>query len=346
MATKFYSYLRDEEAGANLSWGAIFAGVVSFVSVFLTLSLIGNAIGLGLLSPASDDVTNGAGIGIIIWTIINFLVSFGIAGFVAGLTSGRVGFVHGFITWATSVLVLVVALSWGTVAAVNTAGSILGSVANVAGKGVSTVAGGAGDLISIGTDKAADSLSNIDTDQATADVKQILKDTDDPKLQPAYLQDQLDAAKDDVADAAKQLATNPQNAEEILKNTGEKLQNRANDLADSVDRDAVAASLQKNTDMTPEEARQAADNAADAYEKSVREIKQGLDNASEQIDELSVQAEQAVDDALQATDDATDAAAKYSLWGFFGLLLALAAAVAGGVSGARVGRKPQVQARA
>lgn len=36
--TGFRTYLTDGEAGINISWGSIFAGVITFLSIFITLS--------------------------------------------------------------------------------------------------------------------------------------------------------------------------------------------------------------------------------------------------------------------------------------------------------------------
>lgn len=101
----------------NISWGAIFAGVVTFLAIALLFSLLTAAFGL-----------DGSGTGAAVVSIIGLLLAFFAAGGVAGAMSVRGGLVHGFLAWATSVLatiLLVVLLTLGTAGAV---GGVLGSV--------------------------------------------------------------------------------------------------------------------------------------------------------------------------------------------------------------------------
>lgn len=101
----------------NISWGAIFAGVVTFLAIALLFSLLTAAFGL-----------DGSGTGAAVVSIIGILLAFLAAGGVAGAMSVRGGLIHGFLAWATSVLatvLLVVLLTLGTAGAV---GGVLGSV--------------------------------------------------------------------------------------------------------------------------------------------------------------------------------------------------------------------------
>ncbi len=160
----FRRYLVDgEEAGFNISWSAVFAGVVTFLDSLFTLSLIGSAIGFGTVEPTSNNPLDGVGTGLIIWTIIAFLLSLIAAGFIAGVTSRRVGVVHGFLTLATSVLVLLIMLSYLTAGVFSAVGSALGSVFSVTGKGVATVASNASDVVSSSFDKIVDNVGEVDT---------------------------------------------------------------------------------------------------------------------------------------------------------------------------------------
>lgn len=110
---RFNRYLGagDKEAGYNLSWGAVFAGVVTFIALIITLGFIGNAIGFGTVSPKASDPMSGVGTGLLIWTVIQLILSFLGAGFVAGVTARRVGVVHGFLTWAVSTIATFILLS-------------------------------------------------------------------------------------------------------------------------------------------------------------------------------------------------------------------------------------------
>lgn len=116
----------------NVSWGAIFAGVVTFLAIVLVFSLLTAAAGL-----------DGSGTGAAVVSIIGLLLAFFAAGGVAGAMAVRGGLVHGFLTWATSILatvVLVVLLTLGTAGAVGGAlGSVVGGLGAAAGPSISKV---------------------------------------------------------------------------------------------------------------------------------------------------------------------------------------------------------------
>lgn len=141
MKRGFRNYLGSDEreAGYNLSWGSIFAGVVTFIALFMTLSMIGSAIGFGMVEPTSNNPLDGVGTGLLIWTVITFVLALFGAGFVSGVAARRVGLVHGFLTWATSMIVMMIMLSYLTIGAFSVVGSLLGNVASAVGSGVETV---------------------------------------------------------------------------------------------------------------------------------------------------------------------------------------------------------------
>ena len=63
------------EAGYNISWGAILAGVVTFLALLITFSLIGSAIGFGQVEATTNHPLDGIGTGLLIWTIVSFILS-------------------------------------------------------------------------------------------------------------------------------------------------------------------------------------------------------------------------------------------------------------------------------
>lgn len=87
----------------RVSWGAIFAGAFTALSIQLVLSLFGIGIGLSTLDPATGDNPSGAaiGIGAVIWWTITSLGSLFLGGFIAGRVAGTFnGYLHGLITWS------------------------------------------------------------------------------------------------------------------------------------------------------------------------------------------------------------------------------------------------------
>ncbi|HZA71377.1 MAG TPA: hypothetical protein VE476_00540 [Propionibacteriaceae bacterium] len=112
----------------NVSWGAIFAGVVTFLAIVFLFSLLTAAAGL-----------TGSGAGAAVVSIIGVLIAFFGAGGVAGAMAVRGGLIHGFLTWATAILatvLFVVVLTLGTAGAV---GGVLGNVVGGLGSQISQV---------------------------------------------------------------------------------------------------------------------------------------------------------------------------------------------------------------
>ena len=112
----------------NVSWGAIFAGVVTFLAIIFIFSLLTAAAGL-----------TGSGAGAAVVSIIGVLIAFFGAGGVAGAMAVRGGLIHGFLTWATSILSVVLLLGLLTLGTAGAVGGILGNVVGGLGTQVSQV---------------------------------------------------------------------------------------------------------------------------------------------------------------------------------------------------------------
>lgn len=234
--TGFSRYLvgtETQEAGFNISWAAIIAGIVTFLAFLVTFSLIGSAIGFGQVEATSSNPLDGVGTGLLIWTIVSFILSLTAAGFIAGITARRVGLVHGFLTWASSVLVLLLMLSFLTSGIFSAVGTALGGVFSVAGKSVETIASGAGDAVSSSFDAITNNVGEVDTNEVQSNINDVLEDTEVPELQPNYINDQLKEASNEVVNAGKEVAVNPDNADQVINQTVESLQQRAEKIGNA-----------------------------------------------------------------------------------------------------------------
>lgn len=334
----FRDYLgaNEREAGYNLSWGSIFAGVVTFIALFMTFSLIGSAIGFGMVEPTSNNPLDGVGTGLMIWTVVTLILSLFGAGFVSGVAARRVGLVHGFLTWATSMIVTIVMLSYLTIGAFSVVGSLLGNIASAVGSGVENVASGTADVASKAFDEIIGNMGDIDTDQLQTDVRDVLKDTDVPELQPNYLQDQVSDATSDITDAGKKIATDPNKADEIIDDLSTKLQDRATKISDSVDEDAISNAVAKNTDLNQQEAQEATQNIVNGLQKASDEAQQQIETAQQNLEQAKQDIDQAVKDARKKADEVSDATAKASIWGFVAMVLGLVLTSIGGMVGANL----------
>lgn len=334
----FRDYLgaNEREAGYNLSWGSIFAGVVTFIALFMTFSLIGSAIGFGMVEPTSNNLLDGVGTGLMIWTVVTLILSLFGAGFVSGVAARRVGLVHGFLTWATSMIVTIVMLSYVTIGAFSVVGSLLGNIASAVGSGVGNVASGTADVASKAFDEITGNMGDINTDQLETDVRDVLKDTDVPELQPNYLQDQVSDATSDITDAGKKIATDPNKADEIIDDLSTKLKDRATKISDSVDEEAISNAVAKNTDLNQQEAQEATQNIVNGLQKASDEAQQQIETAQQNLEQAKQDIDQAVKDARKKADEISDATAKASIWGFIAMVLGLVLTSIGGMVGANL----------
>lgn len=107
---------------SNVSWGAIFAGVVTFLAVTVLLSLVTAGIGLG-----------GAGVGAGIWSVIALALALAAAGFVSGALAVRSGLLHGFLTWATSLVVALALTVWLSASLLGAVGGVVNSATQALG---------------------------------------------------------------------------------------------------------------------------------------------------------------------------------------------------------------------
>lgn len=336
----FRTYLTDGEAGVNISWGAIFAGVITFIAIFMTLALIGSAIGFGNLKLTTSNPLEGVGTGLMIWTIVMVVLSFLSAGFVAGIAARKIGLLHGFLTWATSMLVIVLLVSYTTVSAFSAIGSLLGNVASGVGNGVQTVASSAGDAISEGFSKVTDQMGSVNTQELQSNINKYLKDTDVPELQPDYLKDQLKNATDTIANAGKEIVKDPNNADQVFEHTADQLKNQAQKIGDSVDKNAISNAVAKNTDLTPAEAQQATDNIYNELQTASKEAQKQIDTARDNLESTKNDLKQAIKDARKAADDAADTAAKASIWGFVAMVIGMIITSLAGLWGANLVKDP------
>ncbi len=148
---------------ATVSWGAVFAGLVLSLIVYLVLSVLGTAIGASAIDPMGDrNPFSGFGVGAGVWAGVTTLLAIAVGGFVAGFLARRSGGLHGLLAWAMTTLVTVYLLISATGSALNVAGSAaktgLTTVGAVAGAGVSAAAPAVGGAVQRQLDQAGISL--------------------------------------------------------------------------------------------------------------------------------------------------------------------------------------------
>ncbi|WP_042958847.1 hypothetical protein [Erwinia tasmaniensis] len=340
--------LRNELAMTKrVSWGSIIAGVVTAIAVSLLLTTLGTSLGLSMLSPKSDDIVNGADTAVLAWSVIGVIVSLACGGFITGRLAGADGAIHGFLIWATSLLVATI-LGFAAVGGVlNTAGNAVGGIASATGSVASGIGSAAGHAAQ-GTANIGEKVYNrlgLDTklqpQDADKQVMEALKKSGIKELQPEYLQSQLEAAGDDLANAAKDLAMNPENSDAITGSLMDKLKNRAETVGNAVDKNDVKKALAENTSMTPEQADKAVDNFIQTRDKAVEQAKQRFAQLEDNLNQAKAQYAELKQQAKEKADAAAKVGAKVALWSFFGLLIGAIVSTLSGLWGVNTlpGRK-------
>lgn len=312
----------------RVSWGSIFAGVVTVLAISILISMLVTSIGLYQFDPLDNDPTSGIGATVGIGTAISMIVSFLIGGFVAGKLAGTDGVIHGLVVWGVTSILSILMVVFMAVGAVKMTANVLGSVTSVAGnvlsdagsiagKGVSKLAGQAKDLFG-----DIDFKSNIKGDSIRSDVRRALRRSGVKELNPDYINRQLRAVKGDLKKTVKKIAANPDNADKLLDGFTNRLQSRANRFTQNINRNDVSKAIANNTNLSKAEADRAVDqymnmiqNAADQAKEMVNNLEQDVQKAKQEWQEIKQK-------ALEDAEKAASAAATSALISFFAMLIA------------------------
>jgi len=217
-------------------------------------------------------------------------------------------------------------------------GGFTQTVADQAGNVVQTVADHAGDVVQSTADQLDDTkrhfvqsvtgsndgnMPNISFDQIMAEARRVLAEMGLPL---EHVQQQFQAAKGDVQQAAQQAINNPQDAEMALTDALEKVLSRGRAVANDVDREDVIRILTTRTRLSESQARevlrrwedraqqmraqasvtvqQAQQQVAQVQDQIQNKVQEVRDQVSDQVEELRYNAEHAARETAQHTTEA------------------------------------------
>jgi hypothetical protein len=130
----------------GISWTSVFAGVIVALGVQMLLSTLGTGIGMSMIDPlrAQDTPTvTEFSIGAGLWWVVSSFLALFIGGWVAAQFSGYLrhmdGILHGMLVWALGTLLTIYFL----------------------GSAISSIASGAGNLLSAGTRSVAERTATV-----------------------------------------------------------------------------------------------------------------------------------------------------------------------------------------
>lgn len=101
----------------------------------------------------------------------------------------------------------------------------------------------------------------------TSNLTDLIKKSGIESLQPEYIDEQMNGAKDDITEAINEIVVSPKDNDTIINQLKNKLKIRVNTLTKDVDRTSLTSAISKNSDLTPDEVNQAVTNIISAKTK-------------------------------------------------------------------------------
>ena len=306
-------------------WGAIFAGTVLALGVFVLLALAGIGLGLSIFEATEADPMNGSLTTTAIWQFVSQLVALFVGGYAAGRLAGvlhSVGaMIHGATVWALTTLV---GVYFATQAAMGLAG--------LAGSAVSGIAGGASSAVQAVIPDDFElpdlSLGDVSLEDLPQPVQDALGEAGvTPETFQAEAQEAFRAVisereqaqiTDQAAQTAQDIVANPTDAvaeaEEFIANVF-----GGGGVLGEEDRQEALGQMQAQFGLSAEEAEQ--------FLQTVQARAEAIQaDAAAAVEEARAQ-------AVQAADAAADAAATAAWLAALASLIGLGAAVAGAAVG-------------
>ena len=273
----------------------------------MLLTLLSIGIGLGTIDPVEErNPTAGLGTGTAIWYIVSSLLSPFTGGWVAGRLASAPrlfdGVIHGVLTWCLVTLFTVYLLTTAVGRIIGGASSLVSGIVKTAGSGIAAAAPGLVDQAQEQLDK-----NGIDLSDLKGEVNQLLRETGKPGFRPEVLENQVERAGNQAQNAAGRAASNPQGADE----TADEFIKRGEGVADQIDRNAAVNVVMKRTGKSRAESEQVVDNWTKTYQQARVKFEQTKEEAEIQAHHIA--------------DDVASAASKGAIFGFFGLLIGVAA---------------------
>ncbi|MDE1166687.1 MAG: hypothetical protein PW845_15185 [Pseudomonas sp.] len=272
--------------GYRLSWGSVLAGSAIALVTYLTLSVLGTAIGASAVNPMQQgNPLSGFGTGAGIWIFVSSAIALAAGAFVAGRTAPERGGLHGVLSWTLTTLLTTYLLASLASGVAGVAGNVVGKGLSIAGDGVAAAAPGIGTQLK---QKLNEQGISLDWDNLQGQLDTLLKQTGKTELDPAQLDQKADQASGDGKQTATDVASNPLQAGDALKQWFERVRKAGEPALNAADKQALVNIVAARTGKSQAEASQIVENYAQAYAQAVQKV-----------NELKQQAEQKAREAAQ-----------------------------------------------
>ncbi|MEA3113969.1 MAG: hypothetical protein QOG58_3768 [Caballeronia sp.] len=168
--------LTTQDGLPRISWGAVIAGVILSLIVYLIMSVLGTAIGASLLAPMSQPNPGRVfGFGSGVWVIVTTVLAVFVGSYFAGRCAPVLGWLHGLLAWAVMTLLLLYGMTSIIGGAVSVAGNVAAATANVGAAASSQANQGnqaTGSLVDSAKQQAQAMLDGAASATASADAQQ------------------------------------------------------------------------------------------------------------------------------------------------------------------------------
>ncbi|TFL19428.1 hypothetical protein [Jannaschia formosa] len=317
---------RRYDTRGRTSWGAILAGSVFALGLYVLLSLVGLALGFSLVEPDQATPMNGSLTTTTVWLFVSQLVALGIGGYAAGRLAGVLrpmgSMLHGAVVWALTTLV---ALYMATSAAMG--------IANIAGSAVSSVASGATSAVEAAIPEDFDlpdlSIGALSMDDLPDGVRQTLRENG---LTPETFQAEAREAFRTVLSQQEQQRIASQATEtatEIVTSPG----SAGQDIEDFID-----STFGRGAILGEEDRQEALVVLQDRFDLSERDAESFLTYVQTRAETVQEEAEAALAEARTQAIEAADAAADATANAAWLAALASLAGLIAAAGGAYLGR--------
>lgn len=307
----------------RISWGSIIAGIFTVIAVYLALMMLGAAV----ITPQTTDTTSHISTTFFIWMVITTLVSLAFGAFIAGRLAGNDGIVHGFLVWATSFVISAILSSILVGGAIQTVGSVVGSTLSTTGHIIGGVASATGNGIEKGTNLGErlfgqlDIDTNINTNNADPKIISILEKSNIKTLQPDYLKQQLNDAKNDLTQTVRDISFDPNQADAAISQLVAKLKKRGKEITQPINREQVEQAITNNSNLNSKETHQAVDNYITLYNKTINDVNDRMNRLENNLDQAKQTYLSLKQKAKQKADEVAKVISHIALWGFINLII-------------------------
>ena len=188
---------------------------------------------------------------------------------------------------------------------------MVGGLVKTAGAGVAAAAPGIGNAVQEQMKANGIDMDKLDLGDLKNEANKLLRQTGDPDLNPNRLEQKTQRAVGQAENAAGRAASDPENADDIAGGMFDKLFKEGQATVNQVDREDAVNVVMKRTGKSRQESEKTVDGWINTYTKAQTKLEQTKKDA-----EIK---------ARQMADDAASAASKAAIFGFFGLLIGVAA---------------------